>query len=256
MVFRPVARIVLILTLITCLCAQESQKPGPKADAPAAQANAAEKPKLPAPPAQAATGRDPLNSVTEFSAIMTGALLGPPKDTQMYRSGNLLRDDMGAGYVVSDLTTGHSFSNYPKSNVCFTNETRYARAFPFVALIDAQMEHTPASKEVVDGHPCQIEDVTITLKDGKVRKLKVWEAEDLKGFPLQIELEGRKRPSRVLFKDVKLGAPDPSLFKRPEDCAEAPKLHSGPTPAPPLASPEDEKSPKADTPETTPKPQP
>ena len=72
----------------------------------------------------------------------------------------------------------------------------------------------------MDGHACQIEDVTITGPElQKPLKLRLWEAEDLKGFPIRIDSVRANGHNRTLrYKNVVLGPHDRTLFLRPKSC--------------------------------------
>ena len=54
--------------------------------------------------------------------------------------------------------------------------------------------------------------------------MKLWEAEDLRGFPVKIEAEVNGRPLRPLhYSDVSFEPPDPKLFHHPAKCTEGPQ---------------------------------
>jgi hypothetical protein len=52
--------------------------------------------------------------------------------------------------------------------------------------------------------------------------MKVWEAEDLKGFPIKVEIESSRGPMAVKYKDVSFSEPPASLFTHPENCRQVP----------------------------------
>ncbi|MGA7293480.1 MAG: hypothetical protein WBW53_09410 [Terriglobales bacterium] len=173
----------------------------------------------------------------DFSATMSGALSGPNFETKVYRKGDLVRVDMPGHYIVTDVNTLTSYGYFPRTNSCLENSAPQSGSMPFSMLKDAKIEHVPAGEEVVEGHPCKVEDVTIEHESRPPIKLKVWEAQDLKGFPIKIVRESRivPAPSRtLLYRDVQLGPQDSSLFFRPERCDQAPDapayLQSPPAP--------------------------
>jgi hypothetical protein len=49
-------------------------------------------------------------------------------------------------------------------------------------------------------------------------KLKLWEAEDLHGFPVKVQVLNGGGRGTIQYKDVVLGPADPSLFIRPKHC--------------------------------------
>jgi hypothetical protein len=72
----------------------------------------------------------------------------------------------------------------------------------------------PAS---IDGHACAVETASMRSGDGPAYDVKVWSANDLRGFPLKIEARNGPTPVTVTFSEVTLGpAQDPALFKVPE----------------------------------------
>jgi hypothetical protein len=81
-------------------------------------------------------------------------------------------------------------------------------------------------EETVEGHACKVEGVTIRHEGRPPIKIKVWEAQDLKGFPIKMvrELQTVKSPPRTLvYRDVQLTPPDAALFARPQDCDPSPE---------------------------------
>lgn len=71
--------------------------------------------------------------------------------------------------------------------------------------------------ESVDGHDCLRNKVTITDADGKAREFTVWNAKDLKKFPVQIQTNEGGRATKMLFKAVKFDKPDAAKFEAPKD---------------------------------------
>lgn len=171
----------------------------------------------------------------EFSATMSGALGGPDFETKVYREGDLLRVDMGTYYMVTDLSTLTSYGYFPRSNSCLQNSAPQSGSMPFSMLKDAKITHVPAGEEKVEGHPCKVEDVTIQHEGRPPIKLKVWEAQDLKGFPIKIVREVQMKPGpprTLLYRDVQLAPPDASLFVHPEHCDKAPDAPAQQQPVP------------------------
>ncbi|MEK7677894.1 MAG: DUF4412 domain-containing protein [Verrucomicrobiota bacterium] len=78
-------------------------------------------------------------------------------------------------------------------------------------------DKTALGNETIDGHPCVKNKVTITEADGKKQEATVWNATDLKDFPVQLEMTQEGKKFTLLCKDIKLTAPDASLFTAPTD---------------------------------------
>lgn len=76
-------------------------------------------------------------------------------------------------------------------------------------------ETTEIGKETLDGHPCVKNKVVVTDDLGKTHESTVWNATDLKKFPIKIEVIGQGHITQLLFKNVKLSKPDPALFEPP-----------------------------------------
>lgn len=174
-----------------------------------------------------ATTGYPLDQFTDFSAIMVGSVMGmDEREGHIYRWGNLLRmqGTEGRGYFITDLGTSETYGITMLG--CVQDKHPYFRSFPFlVSKADRKVERVPAGKETVDGHVCQVEDVTISSKDLlKPIKLRFWESEDLNFFPIKVEIfTASGAPKIIRYKNVVLGPVDPTLFTHSNKCAGLPK---------------------------------
>ena len=184
----------------------------------------------------------PLDAFRNFSALMIGSLAGDQKESRIYRLGNLMRTDDGDSYTVTDLTKDDTWAVSPKA--CLHERHPFILVFPFDAADPGfKIERVPSGKEVVDGHSCTIEDITVTPpdEDGHSLRMRFWEAQDLQSFPVKIEILGRSGHTKTIrYTEVVLAPPDPALFKHPSRCESlAPKtLPSMPAPSPaPKAAP-------------------
>jgi hypothetical protein len=104
---------------------------------------------------------------------------------------------------------------------CLETDTAHIRSFPFFLLGPGiKYERIPIGEETVEGHHCRVEDIKIhNPKNPAVMHFRLYEAEDLQGFPIKIENRLEKAyPWVITFKDVRLGPQDPSLFLFPEEC--------------------------------------
>src|ERR1700674_4831635 len=224
---RLIRVILLIGGLVVRMHAQLPAEQVPK-EAPAG--------KIPAPPAKS---QYPLDSFTDFSAVMAGSIMEMGEGTaeaHIYRSGKLMRvaDPEGYGYFITDLSTleTYAFSSGP----CMHDNHPYFRVSPFpAARPGSSVERVITGKETLDGHSCQIEDITVSSpKTGSHLKMRFWEAEDLQGFPIKIEfLRPGARSSIIRYKNVVWGPQDRSLFIHPKSCQSAPqrggpKTHKAP----------------------------
>jgi Domain of unknown function (DUF4412) len=76
---------------------------------------------------------------------------------------------------------------------------------------------TELGQETVDGHPCIKNKFIVTDDKGTNHESIVWNATDLKKFPVKLETTEQGQPITIFFKDVKLAKPDEALFSPPTD---------------------------------------
>jgi len=191
----------------------------------------------PQPPSQAAVGSGqstaasssefPLNGFTEFSAIMIGSRVGSSNgaaEGHIYRSGNLMRmEDPGrGGYYITDLGSGETYGI--SETGCIHDWHPFVRVFPFDfgAKKELTVTRSPLGKDTVDGHACKVEEISISSEmSPAAMKMKFWEADDLRGFPVRIVfLLPGGHEAVVKYKDVVLGPQDPTLFLHSKTCEE------------------------------------
>ena len=89
---------------------------------------------------------------------------------------------------------------------------------PLELLQGSHLERTALGTEVVEGHPCKIENVVVKRPDGKTIESKVWEAQDLRGIPVKIESHIGELTLSAVYRDIAMGTPDQNLFTVPEEC--------------------------------------
>lgn len=166
-----------------------------------------------------------------FSAKVSGGI-ARDHERRIYRSGNLMRLDFDDSYRVTDLSTLKMWGVTGDS--CLQFERPDAGTYPFFAFHDFKVERVPAKEkeeETVDGHVCKIENLIFTPPDDRplVIKMKLWEAEDLDGFPIKIEVNVNDNEKITsTYTDVSLTAPDPKLFQHPAKCASSTAQLSSP----------------------------
>lgn len=78
-----------------------------------------------------------------------------------------------------------------------------------------KVETTEVGKETLDGHPCVKNKIVVTDDKGKTHESLVWNATDLKKFPLKIETTEDGTKITMRFKDIKLTKPDDGIFDPP-----------------------------------------
>ena len=82
---------------------------------------------------------------------------------------------------------------------------------------DFKVETTELGKETVEGHPCVKNKAVVTDDKGKKSAFTVWNATDLKDFPIKLETTEQANKITLLFKEVKLSKPAAGLFDPPSD---------------------------------------
>lgn len=186
-------------------------------------------PPKPTAPASAKKPDFPLDSLTQFSATMVGGLMGNIDELKIYRSGNLMRTEMldEKNYMLTNLDTNDTFVVLPDR--CAHDARPSVNTFPFSLVRAGQkVDRNSLGTERLDGHTCQVEEITITPQHGTPMKLKMWEATDLSGFPLKLEVQRTTgTPVTITYKEVKIERPDASLFQLPARCPAPAKKKRG-----------------------------
>jgi hypothetical protein len=76
---------------------------------------------------------------------------------------------------------------------------------------------TEIGKETINGHPCIKYKAVITDDQGQSHEFTVWKAQDLKQFPVKIEMNEQGHTTAMLYTNIKFGKPDAALFEAPKD---------------------------------------
>ncbi|HUB87620.1 MAG TPA: DUF4412 domain-containing protein [Verrucomicrobiae bacterium] len=83
---------------------------------------------------------------------------------------------------------------------------------------NVKLDTTELGKETVDGHPCVKNKDVITDSQGEKHEFTVWNATDLKNFPIKIEVNQEDNDIVETFKDISFTEPDASQFSPPANC--------------------------------------
>ncbi|HEV2691359.1 MAG TPA: DUF4412 domain-containing protein [Verrucomicrobiae bacterium] len=94
-------------------------------------------------------------------------------------------------------------------------ETPLTDATDTATADDFKTEITELGKETVDGHDCVKNKVVVSDKDGNKHESTVWDATDLKKFPVKIESTEQGRKTVMTFKNVTFSKPDAGNFEIP-----------------------------------------
>jgi hypothetical protein len=166
---------------------------------------------------------NPFERFQHFSATLHGGL-GRDHDRKIFRSGKLMRLEFADHYRITDMDEPTTWAVMPAR--CATFPMPDAGTWPFFGLRAYQTERsvnpTTPEKETVDGHACRVEHLTFvkTKAGSSTIKMKVWEADDLQGFPIKIEVNNLQtgRQYSITYTEVSLEPPDVKLFDHPTKC--------------------------------------
>jgi hypothetical protein len=175
--------------------------------------------------------QNPFDRAQYFSAVMNGGLI-EDKDRKIYRSGKLMRTDFPDQYRVTNISVPVTWVVFakkdPKGATCARFDVADAGDYPFWGLKDFRVERSSATepsaaKESVEGHACKIENLRFVnshVNPAVTVEMKIWEAEDLKDFPVKTEVHDLTTDHRytIRYSEVDLQPPDPKLFVHPEKC--------------------------------------
>ncbi len=80
---------------------------------------------------------------------------------------------------------------------------------------EGKVAKTEVGSDTVEKHPCTKSKLTFTAKDGQTSEALVWEATDMKNFPIQYQTVDEGQTTTTTFSDIKMGKPDAALFELP-----------------------------------------
>ena len=92
-----------------------------------------------------------------------------------------------------------------------------------------KVDKTALGKETLDGHSCTKNKVILKYDKGATSEFTIWNAADLKDFPVQIQSQEGDEITLMRFSEISLSKPDkgkfevPSGYKRYEDLPEFPR---------------------------------
>ena len=115
---------------------------------------------------------------------------------------SISRPDLKLGYLVyPGLTSYTEITAHDSTNTSNPDDFKVAT--------------TEAGKETVDGHDCAKNNVTVTDQGGVKHQYTVWNATDLKNFPVKIVTTETGSSVTLVFRDVSLGKPAAGTFDPP-----------------------------------------
>lgn len=82
---------------------------------------------------------------------------------------------------------------------------------------DIKFETAELGEETIEGHPCKKNKLSFTDEKGKKREALIWNAKDLKNFPIKIQTSQDGNDVTLLYSNIKLEKPEAKLFVTPDD---------------------------------------
>jgi len=116
--------------------------------------------------------------------------------------------------IISRPDKQISYLIYPGLNAYVEMPLKEAEA---ASEQDLKVETTELGKEKLDGHDCVKNKLVVISKSGKTNEATVWNATDLKKFPVKLETTDRGNTVTMRFKDVKFEPPAAAQFEPPAD---------------------------------------
>lgn len=140
-------------------------------------------------------------------ASIQGAMMPPGaaenfKQMGMDRMVSVTRQDKNQMYIIYPALQAYADMSLPKEETAAGDK-------------DMKIEKLPQGKETVDGHACTKNKVIITDGKGQKMEMLVWNASDLKDFPVQMQMTEKGDTVVVLYQQVQFAKPEASQFEPP-----------------------------------------
>jgi hypothetical protein len=78
-----------------------------------------------------------------------------------------------------------------------------------------KVEKTLLGKETLDGHPCEKNKVGVVDGKGGKQEATVWNATDLKDFPIQMQMNQPEATVIMTYREIQFARPDQKQFEAP-----------------------------------------
>ena len=127
------------------------------------------------------------------------------KQMGMDKMVSIVRPDKQTQFIVYPTARGYTELPASKGTNASANQ-------------DYKMESTKLGTETIDGHPCVKNKITFASKDAETQEAIVWNATDMKDFPVKMQMEQAGGGNLVMtYSHIKLEKPDAKLFEPPAD---------------------------------------
>jgi hypothetical protein len=161
-----------------------------------------------------------------FTAIMTTQGMEMP----MARMGSNSRVENPLMNGIITIALGNAKKTIminTKNRTYYEQPLQDREQMPAIHDSDVVFDKKKTGNEKIDNHPCVKYDAVYYRKNKPDEKYKatIWEAQDLKNFPIQTEIIVQANPNYPMsggkmvmkYKDIKLGAATASMFEVPSD---------------------------------------
>ena len=138
------------------------------------------------------------------SAQIPAAAMAQMKQMGMAELTSIMRQDLQAAYLIYPGLSSYAKMPLRGSDAASTNKS-------------AKVELTKLGEETIDGHPCVKNKAVATDDSGAKHEATLWNATDLKDFPVQIESTEQGNTALMTFKNISTAKPDTKLFEPPAD---------------------------------------
>ncbi len=115
---------------------------------------------------------------------------------------SIVRIDQKVLYMIYPGMKSYAKMPLPRDEANITNK-------------EPKIELTKLGDETIDGHKCVKNKAVITADDGTKVSATLWNATDLKDFPIQIQSEANGMNMLMHYKDIQFTKPDAALFEPP-----------------------------------------
>jgi hypothetical protein len=159
--------------------------------------------------------------IPDFSATEIAHVRGRQIAYKIYHSGSNFRFELSPEVALLYMPARDTVYRLMfKGTQCIETKGVCPRpvSSPLQLLTEGKVKRTPIGTEVVEGHTCKVESVSVTAADGTLHWFKVWEATDLNGIPVRVDLQSGASVVTTTYQDIKPQTPDPALFKPPANC--------------------------------------
>ncbi len=122
---------------------------------------------------------------------------------------------MGMDHVVSIIRPDKKTIVLIYPNLRAYTELPLAEGDTGAAAKEPKMEKAALGKETVEGHPCVKSRVTFTDDKKQKQEILVWNATDLKNFPVKMQMDTAGSEVTMIYKHVQFARPAARQFEPP-----------------------------------------